>query len=409
MRIRDSKPHGVLSVADILAESSDVGAIKVALRLGDERFYKYIRAFGFGQQTGIELPGETRGLTKPVERWSKVSIGAISMGQEIGISPLQLISLISTIANDGVHVPPRIVAGTITPQNTPQTIAFQPADGTRVISPLTAAEMRQMLQGVVLHGTGRKAILEGYSSAGKTGTAQKVDPATGVYSKTKYVASFAGFAPINDPQIAVVVILDSAVGLHQGGQVSAPVFQRIMQQVLEYMHVPHDVQLPPSRQVLLARRDVPDASLEESSPDHLGASLDLAEAGDAPAISAAVKPSQIAAQVVPAALTAREIGTVADHAAPVVPMTAATNLPVTQFENSPPQKLPASGTVVLDVEEGGIEVPSFLGKNLRVAMEAAQDAGLDLDAVGSGTAREQSPLPGAHVAAGSRITVHFGR
>ena len=409
MRIRDSKPHGVLSVADILAESSDVGAIKVALRLGDERFYKYIRAFGFGQQTGIELPGETRGLTKPVERWSKVSIGAISMGQEIGISPLQLISLISTIANDGVHVPPRIVAGTITPQNTPQTIAFQPAEGTRVISSLTAAEMRQMLQGVVLHGTGRKAILEGYSSAGKTGTAQKVDPATGLYSKTKYVASFAGFAPINDPQIAVVVILDSAVGLHQGGQISAPVFQRIMQQVLEYMHVPHDVQLPPSRQVLLARRDVPDASLEESSPDHLGASLDMAEAGDAPVIPAAVKPSTIAAQVVPAALTGRETAREPDHAAPTAPITAEADSPVTQSENSPPQKLPASGTMVLDVEEGGIEVPSFLGKNLRVAIEAAQDAGLDLDAIGSGTAREQSPLPGAHVAAGSRITVRFGR
>jgi cell division protein FtsI (penicillin-binding protein 3) len=408
MRIRDSKPHGVLSVADILAESSDVGAIKVALRLGDERFYKYIRAFGFGQQTGIELPGETRGLTKPVERWSKVSIGAISMGQEIGISPLQLISLISTIANDGVHVPPRIVAGMIMPQSTPQTIAFQPAEGTRVVSSLTAAEMRQMLQGVVLHGTGRKAILEGYSSAGKTGTAQKVDPATGLYSKTKYVASFAGFAPINDPQIAVVVILDSAVGLHQGGQVSAPVFQRIMQQVLEYLHVPHDVQLPPSRQVLLARRDVPDASLEESSPDHLGASLDMAEAGDAPAIPAAVKPSPIAAQVVPAAPAARD-GREPDHPAPAAPLTAEADSPVTQSENSPPQKLPASGMVVLDVEEGGIEVPSFLGKNLRVAIEAAEEAGLDLDAVGSGTAREQSPLPGAHVAAGSRITVRFGR
>ena len=414
MRIRDSKPHGVLSVADILAESSDVGAIKVALRLGDERFYKYIRAFGFGQQTGIELPGETRGLTKPVERWSKVSIGAISMGQEIGISPLQLISLISTIANDGVHVPPRIVAGTITPQNTPQTIAFQPAEGTRVISSLTAAEMRQMLQGVVLHGTGRKAILEGYSSAGKTGTAQKVEPATGVYSKTKYVASFAGFAPINDPQIAVVVILDSAVGLHQGGQVSAPVFQRIMQQVLEYLHVPHDVQLPPSRQVLLARRDVPDASLEESSPDHLGASLDMAETGDAPAVSPAVKPSPIAAQVVPAALTARDTGPITGRAAPVVPITAASSSSTEssadqRSENSSPQKLPASGTVVLDVEEGGIEVPSFIGKNLRVAIEAAEEAGLDLDAVGSGTAREQSPQPGAHVAAGSRITVRFGR
>jgi cell division protein FtsI (penicillin-binding protein 3) len=426
MRIRDSKPHGVLSVADILAESSDVGAIKVALRLGDDRFYKYIRAFGFGQQTGIELPGETRGLTKPVERWSKVSIGAISMGQEIGISALQLASLISTFANDGVHVPPRIVAGTIaagtiasqnvpqsTPQASSQTIAFQPAEGTRVISSLTAAEMRQMLQGVVLHGTGRKALLEGYSAAGKTGTAQKVDPATGAYSKTKYVASFAGFAPINDPQIAVVVILDSAVGLHQGGQVSAPVFQRITQQVLEYLHVPHDVQLPPSRQVLLARRDVPDASLEESSPDHLGAALDIAEGSETPVTPAAAKPDAISAQVVSAALTAREMGRQADHPVTADSTTVAASSAAAQSgagsEGSPPEKLPNSGTVVLDVEEGGIEVPSFLGKNLRLALEAAQDAGLDLDAVGSGTAREQSPQAGAHVAAGSRIIVHFGR
>jgi cell division protein FtsI (penicillin-binding protein 3) len=269
-----------------------------------------------------------------------------------------------------------------------------------VISSLTAAEMRQMLQGVVLHGTGRKAILEGYSSAGKTGTAQKVDPATGTYSKTKYVGSFAGFAPINDPQIAVVVILDSAVGLHQGGQVSAPIFQRITQQALEYLHVPHDVQLSPSRQVLLARRDVPDASLEESSPDHLGASLDMAEANETPALPASAKPGTIGAQIVLAAKTA--------------PMTTAagsgaTGSKATQSESSSEQKLPASGMVVLDVEEGGIEVPSFLGKNLRVALEAAQDVGLDLDAIGSGTAREQSPLPGAHVAAGSRITVRFGR
>ena len=410
MRIRDSRPHGMLSVADIIAESSDVGAIKVALRLGDERLYKYIRAFGFGQQTGIELPGETRGLTKPVERWSKVSIGAISMGQEIGISPLQLASLISTIANDGVHVPPRIVAGTIQPQNAPQTIAFQPVEGTRVISSLTAAEMRQMLQGVVLHGTGRKALLEGYSSAGKTGTAQKVDPATGAYSKTKYVASFAGFSPINDPQIAVVVILDSAVGLHQGGQVSAPIYQRVMQQTLEYLHVPHDVQLPPSRQVLLARRDVPDASLEESSPDRLGASLDMADAGETPMIPAVVKPGSIGAQIVPAAQTTRETNhTMSTTSLTAAPNSPAANPPPTQPENSAPQKLPTNGTVVLNVEEGGIEVPSFLGKNLRVAIEAAQDAGLDLDAVGSGTARDQSPLPGAHVPAGSRITVRFGR
>jgi cell division protein FtsI (penicillin-binding protein 3) len=149
---------------------------KLRLRLGEERFYKYIRAFGFGQQTGIELPGETRGLTKPVSRWSKVSIGAISMGQEIGISPVQLAAMISTIANDGVRVAPRIVAGTIRRRTPRKPMAFPAREGTRVVSSLTAAQMRQMLQGVVLHGTGRKAILEGYSSAGKTGTGRKLIP-----------------------------------------------------------------------------------------------------------------------------------------------------------------------------------------------------------------------------------------
>jgi cell division protein FtsI (penicillin-binding protein 3) len=400
MRIRDHKAFGLLPVSGIISNSSDVGAIKIALRLGEERFDKYIRSFGFGQQTGIELPGETRGLAKPLNRWSKVSIGAISMGQEIGISPLQLVSLIATIANDGVRVPPRIVAGTMEPQNTPQTISFQPAAGLRVISPLTAAQMREMLQGVVLRGTGRKAILEGYSSAGKTGTAQKVDPATGTYSKTKYVASFVGFAPVNNPQIAVAVILDSAVGPHQGGQISAPVFQRVTQQALEYMHVPHDVELPPSRQVLLARRNVREGDLDESSPDHFGAGLDVTE-GTSEALAAPPqsKPATTAARVVPAALTQKT--------PPSGP--AAVNPPTANAEDSSSSKLPASGTVVLDVEEGGIEVPSFLGKSVRAALEAAQDAGLDLDAVGSGIAREQSPLPGSKVAAGSRVVVRFGR
>src|SRR5579863_2118575 len=277
MRIRDSKPHGLLPVWGVLAKSSDVGSIKIAMRLGEDRFYKYIRAFGFGQQTGIELPGETRGMTKPVSRWSKVSIAAISMGQEIGISPIQLTGLISTFANDGVWVAPRIVAGTATPQTPLQTVAFHPGASHRVISSFTAAEMRAMMQKVVLEGTGRKAILEGYTSAGKTGTGQKVDPATGAYSKTKYIASFAGFAPLNNPQIVVVVILDSAVGLHQGGQVSAPVFHRISQQVLEYLHVPHDLPLAPQHQLLLAKAKMKDKDLEEGTPDHPGEALETAE------------------------------------------------------------------------------------------------------------------------------------
>ena len=424
-RIHDSKPHGVLSVSDIIAESSDVGAIKIAMRLGNDRFYKYIRAFGFGQPTGIELPGETRGMTKPVERWSKISFASISMGQEVGISAVQLSSLISTIANDGVRVPPRIVAGTVEHQNAPQTIAYQPVEGTRVISPLTAAQMKQMLQGVVLHGTARKAILEGYSSAGKTGTSQKFDPAIGKYSHTKYVGSFAGFAPINNPQLSVVVILDSAVGLHQGGQVAAPVFQRIVQQVLEYQHIPHDIELPPSRQTLLARRNAPDTNIDESSPDHLGAAFDAADADQTSTLaqSAPSKPSPgsttIASLVVPAAQAQHESNQTQSGVpmasqnpvgAPAKPSFGLGGTASSISANpSGETRQPTTGTVVLDVEEGGIEVPSFLGKNLRGALETAQDAGLDLAAVGSGVAREQSPQPGTHVAAGARVVVRFGR
>ena len=419
MRIRDSKPHGLLPVWGVLAESSDVGAIKIALRLGEDRFYRYIRAFGFGQQTGIELPGETRGLTKPVSRWSKVSIAAISMGQEIGISPLQLAGLGSTFANDGVWIAPRIVAGKVEPQDTPQTVAFHPGASRRVISSYTAAEMRSMMQKVVLEGTGRKAILEGYTAAGKTGTAQKVDPATGAYSKTKYIGSFAGFAPLNNPQIVVAVILDSAVGLHQGGQVSAPVFRRVAQQVLEYLHTPHDLPLAPNHQLLLASH-AKDKDLEEGTPDHPGEPLETAEVDGAfaqPGVGKQrVAPGLLPANaggdgnVVQAAMRQSEPASdtsVRDSAGHGPPQQEAPSSTDTAVTAQP--KLPATGTVVLDVEQGGIEVPSFVGKTVRGAVEAAQEAGLELEAVGSGLARQQSPPAGTHVAAGAHVTVQFGR
>jgi cell division protein FtsI (penicillin-binding protein 3) len=413
MRIRDSKPHGLLPVWGVLAESSDVGAIKIALRLGEDRFYKYIRAYGFGQQTGIELPGETRGLTKPVSRWSKVSIAAISMGQEIGISPLQLTGLISTFANDGVWVAPRIVAGKVEPQGTPQTVAFHPGTSRRVISSFTAAEMRSMMQRVVLEGTGRKAILEGYTSAGKTGTAQKVDPATGAYSKTKYIGSFAGFAPLNNPQIVVAVILDSAVGLHQGGQVSAPVFRRVAQQVLEYLHTPHDLPLAPNHQLLLAEAKMKDKDLEEGTPDHPGEPLETAEINQAPSSETAGKTGVPQA---PAPATAGSEGKIVQAAIRQSEPAAASRSQPREatspgaIDAAPGQaRALTTGTVVLDVEQGGIEVPSFVGKTVRGAVEAAQDTGLELEAVGSGVARQQSPPAGTHVGAGAHVTVQFGR
>ncbi|MGB8831687.1 MAG: penicillin-binding protein 2 [Candidatus Sulfotelmatobacter sp.] len=413
MRIRDAEPHGLLPVWGVLAKSSNVGAIKIALRLGDERFYKYIRAFGFGQQTGIELPGETRGITKPPSRWSKVSIAAIAMGQEIGISAMQLSALVSTFANDGVWVAPRILMGTVEPQGALQTVSFHPGPSHRVISSFTAAEMRAMMQKVVLEGTGRKAQLEGYTSAGKTGTAQKVDPATGAYSKTKYVGSFAGFAPLNNPQIVVAVILDSAVGLHQGGQVSAPVFHRVAQQVLEYLHTPHDLPLAPQHQLLMARTKMQEKDFEEGTPDHPGEPLATAEVnGDS---SSATETERASVVRSPMPATAGSNGNVvqaaireSEPAQSQENPTANGKVGSVSDQLAAPAKFPATGTVVLDVEQGGIEVPSFVGKTVRAAVEAAEAAGLELEAVGSGVGRQQSPLAGTHVAAGTNVTVQFG-
>lgn len=403
MRIRDHEKLGVVTIAEALAHSSDVAAIKVGMRLGPERFDHYIRDYGFGAQTGIELPGETRGLAKPWTRWSKVSIGAISMGQEIGVTPLQTISMISTIANDGVYTPPRMVAGELPPNAGPQRVVFHAPLQRRVISPMTAAQMKKMMEGVVLFGTARRAILDGYTSAGKTGTAQKVDPATGTYSKTKYVGSFVGFAPVNNPAVTIEVILDSAQGLHQGGQVSAPVFKRIAQEVLEYMHVPHDVEIKnPQRELL--RASAKDEEVSEGDPDRLGGPL-------MPDADPIARPAGVGAL----APTQPGVHTNGDaSAANIVPAAAATTISAqasqadtssTSAAGGPPSK-PVDGTAVLDVDSG-ISVPSFLGKSLRSAVETAQQSGLEISVIGSGIAREQLPAPGAHLLSGQRITVRF--
>jgi cell division protein FtsI (penicillin-binding protein 3) len=385
LRIHDLHKMGVVPISEALAHSSDVAAVKVGMKLGDDRFYSFIHNYGFGQPTGIELPGETRGVARPPNRWSKVSIGAVSIGQEVGVTPLQLVSMVSTIANDGIYTPPRIVAGVLPPRGTPQTVTFHPAQQRRVVSPLVSAEMRKMLEGVVLFGTAKRAILDGYSSAGKTGTAQKVDPATGTYSKTNYVATFAGFAPVNTPAITILVSLDSPKGLHQGGQVSAPVFARIAQQVLAYLNVPHDVELDPKR--LQLRAAARNEDLSDNSPDRIGAEWtaddEVAQSATAPPTAAAAKAST------PEKATAAKMQPEAVAAASV------------------PAKA-AEGTVVLDVG-GGVTVPSFVGKTMRSAVETAQDAGIELEAVGSGVAREQSPAPGSRVAGGARVVVRFAR
>jgi cell division protein FtsI (penicillin-binding protein 3) len=416
-----------MPVSDVLAWSSDVGAIKIALRMGDDRMYKYIRDFGFGQQTGIELPGETRGMTKPLSRWSKISIGAIAMGQEIGITPVQLAAMVSSIANDGVMLRPRVVAGELQPRDVPQKVAFHPVENGRVITSTSAAIMRQMMQGVVLHGTGRKATLDGYSAGGKTGTAQKFDLATHSYSHTKFVASFAGFAPINNPEITVVVVVDTpwapTIAQREGGWVAAPVFHRIAQQVLEYLHTPHDLEIPATRQTLLASAKASEKDLEEGSPDHVGEELDgvndttsasLSTSSSVPieAPDSLARLDRTSAANVETA-TGRHSSQGAVQPASIREQIAGSeDTPVTAERATPESgalQSPPNGTVVLDVEQGGIVVPSFQGKSVRSAIELAEASGLDLDVVGSGLGQEQNPAPGTHVAGGARVTVKFGR
>ncbi|HUX27597.1 MAG TPA: penicillin-binding protein 2, partial [Terracidiphilus sp.] len=275
---------GTVSVATALARSSDVAAVKLALKVGPDNFYHYIRDFGFGSRTGVELSGETRGLLRPVKKWGSSSIGSLAIGQEVGVTPLQLVSMVSTIANGGVYLPPHVlIPGQMDRKTDDKSepslhpAPFKPGGDLpnplptgahRVISTLTAAEMRKMMEGVVLYGTGKSAQLDGYSSGGKTGTAQKIDPATHRYSKTMHIASFAGFAPVNNPVIAVAVIMDSPKGAYYGAAVSAPIFAEVAQQVLEYLGVPHDIELRPAKAV--AKSDADAGAGEDDGAANVG-------------------------------------------------------------------------------------------------------------------------------------------
>jgi len=363
-RIRDHKPFGMLTVSDILAKSSDVGAIKIALRLGAPRFYEYVRAFGFGSLTGVELPNESRGRVEPLD-WKPVSTAAISMGQEVGLTPIQLVTAVSAIANGGLLYKPRVIAELRRGEkSSPDEDAPATVEPKRVIRAETAATLRQLMEGVVLHGTGPAAHLDGWTSAGKTGTAQKIDPSTGRYSPTQYFASFTGFAPINNPAVTILVALDSPVGLHEGGEVAAPVFKRVAEQVLAYLDVSRDVPLNPKLiETAYMKRAAEDPSaLEESS------NVDFSGQPDPPPAA-----SQIAKA------DARE------------------------------QAASTKSVLTVAVDQGGdIEVPDFSGKTMRDVADIALRLGLEPVLVGSNLATQQSPAAGAKVRHGAKITVQFG-
>ncbi|MFA5072695.1 MAG: penicillin-binding transpeptidase domain-containing protein [Nitrospirota bacterium] len=237
--VHDDERNGVLTFTDVIAKSSNVGTIKVAMRLGKERFAKYITAFGFGKKTGIDVPGEITGLLKDVGDWSGVSLGFIAIGQEIGVTPIQMASAYCVLANGGVLMKPYLVSQIIAREGS-EGQRFRPEPVGRILNETTTAKLNKILQRVIETGTGQKAKPTGYTAAGKTGTAQKVDFKTKRYSKKDYVSSFAGFVPARSPRLVVLVMIDSPAGSIYGGSVAAPVFKTVAEQSLAYLQVPPD-------------------------------------------------------------------------------------------------------------------------------------------------------------------------
>jgi cell division protein FtsI/penicillin-binding protein 2 len=221
-----------LTTAEILAQSSNVGTILIGQRLGAKRFDAWVRRFGFGTKTGIALPGEEQGLVLPLDKYSGSSMGNLPIGQGEAVTAVQLSAAYAAIANGGMLRTPQMI----------RAIDGKPVPlpkGRRIISRSTAAEVRKMLEGVVrVGGTGTEAAIDGYTLAGKTGTANKIDPETGEYSDSAYIASFAGFAPARDPKLLVTVTVDEPQGGIYGGEIAAPAFQRIAQFALPYLGIP---------------------------------------------------------------------------------------------------------------------------------------------------------------------------
>ncbi|MET0624339.1 MAG: penicillin-binding protein [Pyrinomonadaceae bacterium] len=355
-RVVGDHARGSLTATEALAKSSNVAAIKLGQKLGNDRLYDYIRRLGFGAKTGVELPGETAGLIRPVSKWQPGSIGSVPIGHEVGVTPVQMAAAYAAVANDGVRVAPHLVREVRDAEG--RTIARAEPESHRVVSAETARVLRRMMEEVTLKGTARLAQLDGYTAAGKTGTAQKIDPKTRAYSHTKYVASFVGFAPIENPAVVIIVVIDEAVGLHQGGQVAAPVFSSIANQVLPYLEVAPD-QEPGSR---------PTATGQLAAATGVEPVLPTATDAGSPSEDESVA-----------------------HEASGLPVVA------------------ERGVVYAAATERALLMPDLRGRSVREVARVCERLGLELEASGEGRALRQSPEVGSAVTSGQTVRIEFGR
>lgn len=351
--IHDHHPFGLLTISEALEKSSNVGAIRLGLKVGDSSMFDFIKLYGFGDRTGVELPGETAGLLRPLRRWQPSSIGSIAIGQEIGVTPLQVAAAFATVANNGVRVAPHLVRE-IRSANGGSVYRPTPEER-RVISPETANALKGMLEGVTLNGTAKKAQLNGYTAAGKTGTAQKIDPSTHRYSTTKHVASFVGFAPVSNPAVVIIVVIDEPAGAYHGGDVAAPVFREIAEQILPDMNVAPDTEIKPTSQLVAQTSETPATVMKQREEVQL---QNEARHATLPEVTRGGRDGEI---------------------------------------------------VYAAATRNAIVMPDLRGRSVRDVARTCAQLGLHIEARGDGRVLRQNPAPGAEVSNGQLVYLDFGR
>jgi cell division protein FtsI (penicillin-binding protein 3) len=338
--IHDAEPIGHVTTTEVLAKSSNICTAKIARRSGRERVEGMLRRLGFGAPTGIDLPGERGGLLRPVKKWGEVELATISFGQGVTATPLQVASGYAAIANGGTLYRPRVVERVVDDKGA--TVLETRPEGRRVMDEQLARTLRQMLFAVTQKGgTGEKLAIAGYPAAGKTGTAQKVDPATRRYSTEKWASSFVGFAPLDDPRLVIFVMVDEPAGSHFGSAVAGPIWHDAMADALRYLGVAPKGDAPPAAKPLLAQAPTPVLGSEAQPTFEADAPEMLAEEDESPAVE----------------------GDGDDDGGELA-------------------------------EGGAAEVPDFTGLSLGEALELARRAHLPLEVSGSGQVVGQSPGPG---------------
>jgi cell division protein FtsI (penicillin-binding protein 3) len=352
--IHDSHPYSVLPVEDVLAKSSNIGAIRIGMQVGNKNLYEYIRRFGFGRRTGIELPAEAPGMVRPLKRWQPTSIGSVPMGHEISVTSIQLAQLGAVIANGGYLVHPHILAWKQAPGGQAEPVKFPPPS--KVLQPQTVVTMRNMMHKVTMQGgTAAHLRVPGYTLAGKTGTAQIYDYTHRVYTH-KYNASFLGFAPYTNPRVVIIVTISGTTGVAGfGGAAAGPVFEAAMGTALRHESIP---------------RDAPE-DIEEM-----------------------IAKTKTRRKDKPVEVDSAELST-----------------PFTEEElKSAEGDANADGAVILaDADPNAPKVPNFVGKTVRDVMQEATATGLEVDLFGDGLARTQNPVAGALLLPGAHIHVRFAR